>query len=264
MSDLDQGHAFKGLALLDTKNILICRPEPSATQLATALSAMGAQCQTLPMLKIKPIDLSRADRQCILDLDQYQHIIVVSQHAAELAMEQIDEYWPQAPVQQKWYAIGRKTAEILSSANLDIVAPKQDLTSEALLETDEFKEIEGERVLVLKGLGGRDTIEKELSARGARVATLALYQRIKPDYASETLNKKIKHFNPDYIIALSGETLTNLLEHCQAYNIDLSERSFILSSIRVANIAYGKGIKNVLIPDNLMPMDIVKCIRKAN
>lgn len=255
--------AFKKLALLNSTKVLICRPEPSASELALALEAMGAECQTLPMLTIEPIEISPTERQFILDLDQYQHIIVVSQHAAKLGIEEIDNYWPQAPVKQKWYAIGRKTSETLSSVSLDLDPLKNDLTSEALLEQENLKNIDGDRVLILKGMDGRDTLAKELDARGAQVDSISFYKRSRPDYPSEALNLNIENFDPDYIVALSGETLTNLIEHCMTHNIDLSERSFILSSNRVANIAYESGIKNVYIPENLMPMDIVKCIKKS-
>jgi uroporphyrinogen-III synthase len=262
-NDMNQKQAFSSLALLNSKKILICRPEPSASELSTALEAMGARCQKLPMLTIKPVEISEAERQCILNLDQYQHVIVTSQHAAQMGIEEIDTYWPQAPIEQKWYAIGRKTAAILGSSSLDLYPPKQDMTSEELLKNEALESIEGERVLVLKGEGGRETLIKELNARNAKVDTISFYSRKRPEYPAKTLISNILDFDPDFIIALSGETLTNLIDHCKAHNIDLLERSFILSSNRVANIAYDSGIKNVLIPENLMPMDIVRCIKKA-
>jgi uroporphyrinogen-III synthase len=137
------------------------------------------------------------------------------------------------------------------------------MTSEELLKNEALESIEGERVLVLKGEGGRETLIKELNARNAKVDTISFYSRKRPEYPAKTLISNILDFDPDFIIALSGETLTNLIDHCKAHNIDLLERSFILSSNRVANIAYDSGIKNVLIPENLMPMDIVRCIKKA-
>lgn len=262
-SQSDQAQTFKKLALLDATKILICRPEPSATELSQALESMGAICQKLPMLTIEPKELSAIERQSVLDLDQYQHVIVVSQHAAQLALDEIDHYWPQAPVRQKWYAIGRKTAQVLTTGSLDILPPEQDLTSEALLEKKDLKAVTGDRVLILKGEGGRDVIFDELSARGAKVDTISFYTRSKTQYTNDTLVQSLDDFNPDYIVALSGETLSNLIAQCQEQNIDLSQRSFILSSNRVANIAYEHGIKQVLIPENLMPMDIVRCIKKA-
>lgn len=256
--------AFKRLGLLSSSKILICRPEPSATELSKALEALGAQCKTLPMLKIDALEISAIERQHILDLDQYQHVIVVSQHAADLGLEQIDHYWPQAPVGQKWYAIGRKTAEALNSTSLDIVSPGQDLSSEKLLENKDLKTVQDEKILILKGKHGRQALQSQLLARGAQVDSISLYQRSKPDYDQSILQQSIDDFAPDFIITLSGETLTNLLAHCSEHNIDLSDRSFILPSIRVANIAYEHGLKNTLISENLMPMDIVKCIKKAS
>ena len=138
--------------ILAAKRILICRPEPAASELANALSAFGAECQTLPMLHIEAIEVGAEERQHIMNLDHYQHVIVISQHAAELGIEQIDTYWPQVPVEQQWYAIGRKTAESLETADLNIAKPGHDLSSEKLLEHAAFRQVKGDKILILKGM----------------------------------------------------------------------------------------------------------------
>ena len=248
--------------LPDTK-VLICRPEPSASELATVLESVGAQCETLPTLLIKPVELRAKARQRIMDIDQYDHIIVVSQHAAALGLDIIDEYWPQFPIKQNWFAIGRKTSNVLKPASLNLIEPNQDLSSEALLKTLELKEVKNKKILILKGKEGRNKLELELSARGATVDTIELYERICPIYSSAELEASLVMFNPNYIVALSGETLLNLIKLSQSANIDLHNKALILSSERVANIAREHGLDLTYIANNLMPMDIIRCIAKA-
>ena len=248
--------------LPDTK-VLICRPEPSASELAVVLESVGAQCESLPTLIIKPIELSAEARQRIMDIDQYDHIIVVSQHAAALGLEIIDEYWPQFPIEQTWFAIGRKTAKVLKQAELNLIEPNQDLNSEALLSLPQLKTVADSKILLLKGKEGRNTLELELSRRGAKVDTLELYERTCPVYSSEILQTKLKAFDPGYIIALSAETLMNLIKLSENEQIELCNKAFILSSERVANIAREHGLKLSYVASNLMPMDIIRCIAKA-
>lgn len=248
------------LSLLSGTGILICRPEESARELAQALSAMGAQCLSFPTLLISERTISEADKQLILNLDQYQHIIVTSQHAAKLALALIDSLWPQYPVQQSWYPIGEKTASLLNQENLNIIQPDKTLTSESLLSIAPLQKVKLQKILILKGMEGRDTLAKTLSKRGAQVDELALYQRSCPDYSSKQVDAALLDFRADYIVTLSGETLQNLISLCDQADIDLSSRTFIVPSNRVAYIAYQRGFKSVLIPANLKPIDLIKCI----
>lgn len=244
--------------------VLICRPEPSASELALVLRSVGAECEVLPSIAIKPLDLSPEARQIVMNLDLYHQVIVVSQHAAELGLELIDEFWPQFPTAQNWYAIGRKTAEKLHAVGTRLIAPNEDLSSEDLLQLPELQAVRDQKILLLKGMGGRDTLRRALVNRGAKMDALSLYQRVCPDYGNELLSRKLSDFDPHYIVALSGDTLSNLVTLANKVNIDLSQRTFILSSKRVANIALEHGFKLTCVPENLMPIDIIQCIAKHN
>ena len=246
--------------VLSNTNILICRPETSAEELARALAALGANCQTFPTLAILETPLLEKHKQHILSLDQYLYVIVTSQHAASFGLELIDNYWPQFPINQTWLAIGQKTASILDNASLKLIAPKKDLTSEALLKLPELKSVKQQKVLILKGKDGRDTLFQVLSKRGAKVDTVELYERIRPNYSAEQVSGALTKFQANYIVTFSGETLLNLIFLCEEHNINLSSKTFIVPSHRVANIAYEHGFKSVLIPASLKPIDLIKCI----
>jgi uroporphyrinogen-III synthase len=212
---------------------------------------------------IQPLDISAQARQKIMNLDQYDHVIVVSQHAAILGLSIIDEYWPQFPLQQNWFAIGRKTAHSLKPVGLTLIEPNADLNSEALLSHALLAKVSGAKILILKGKAGRDTLELALNKRGATVDVISLYERVCPDYSLDVLEASLIKFNPSYIVALSGETLTNLIQLSKALKAELQSKAFILSSERVANIAQDQGYKSTYIAHNLMPMDIIRCIAKA-
>jgi uroporphyrinogen-III synthase len=247
-------------ALLGGANVLICRPEESAQELATALSALGAKCHTLPTLDILELPISDIEKQYILSLDQYQYVIVISQHAAKIGLELIDNYWPQFPVEQTWLAIGLKTFSLLCTENIKLISPEKDLTSETLLKLPQLHKVKDQKVLILKGKEGRQTLAQVLSKRGARVDSIELYKRVCPSYTDEQIHAALIKFQANYIVALSGETLLNLISLCEENNIDLSSKTFIVPSHRVANMAYEHNFKSVLIPANLKPIDLIKSI----
>lgn len=247
-------------SLLSGTRILICRPEESAQELAQTLSAVGAECRCLPTLIIVEVPVEEMAKQRILNLDQYQHIIVTSQHAAKLGSQLIDSYWPQLPLDQYWYPIGQKTASLLCQEGINVVQPNADLTSEALLKLASLNKVKGQKILLLKGEEGRDALAQILIKRGAQVDSLTLYRRECPEYSLEQLEQALGNFNADYVVTLSGETLLNLILLCEQSHIDLSSKTFIVPSHRVANIAYKHGFKSVLIPVNLRPIDLLKSI----
>jgi uroporphyrinogen-III synthase len=249
-------------AILGGIKVLICRPGESAQELSKALSALGASCYILPTLNIVELPISETDKQHILSLDEYSYVIVTSQYAAKAGLELIDCYWPQLPVEQTWLAIGQKTASLLEAENLTLIPPNKDLISEDLLKLPTLQKVKDQKVLILKGKGGRGVIPAVLTKRGAKVDELDLYERICPSYSSEEIKAAFIDFQATYIVALSGETLINLISLCEDHNIDLSSKTFIVPSYRVANIAYEHGFKSVLIPDNLKPIDLIKCITK--
>tara|TARA_R110000850_G_scaffold146857_4_gene269010 strand:+ start:759 stop:1559 length:801 start_codon:yes stop_codon:yes gene_type:complete len=249
-------------AILSGTNVLICRPGESAQELSRALSALGASCHTLPTLDITELAISELEKQHILSLDQYQHVIVTSQHAAKAGLELINSYWPQFPIGQTWLAIGQKTASILSDANIQLIPPKKDLISEDLLKLAPLQKVKDQKILILKGKGGRGVIPQVLAKRGAKVDEVDLYERVCPIYSNEQVKTALIDFQATYIVALSGETLLNLISLCEDHNIDLSSKTFLVPSHRVANIAYEHGFKSVLIPANLKPIDLIKCITK--
>jgi uroporphyrinogen-III synthase len=247
-------------SLLQGIQVLICRPAESALELAQALTAVGARCCCFPTLSIEFLSLSPEARNNILNLDQYQHVIVTSQHAAKAALQAIDSLWPQFPVRQQWYPIGEKTASILKQEQLNLVEPNQSLTSESLLAIPELQKIREHKILLLKGTEGRDVLATTLRKRGAFVDELELYERSCPAYTDKEILEAMTDFPAHFIVTLSGETLQNLISLCDQAHIDASSKTFIVPSHRVANIAYERGFKSVLIPANLKAIDIIKCI----
>src|SRR5690606_6025854 len=57
---------------LKGRRILICRPEPEASRLATAFRAAGAECRTMPLLAREPLPETPERRTVLQELDNFQ------------------------------------------------------------------------------------------------------------------------------------------------------------------------------------------------
>ena len=61
-----------------------------------------------------------------------------------------------------------------------MIAPAQGMNTEALLKLPELHQIDGQRFLILRGVGGRETLATQLRARGAHVDYAECYRRVEP------------------------------------------------------------------------------------
>ena len=66
--------------------VLVTRPAGQAAGLCAGLEARGYHPLSQPMLELVPLDSLQEQQQCIVDLNQYQHIIFVSGNAVDFAL----------------------------------------------------------------------------------------------------------------------------------------------------------------------------------
>lgn len=245
---------------LTGRRILICRPEPEASRLADAFRTAGAETRVLPLMAREALPETPESRNILLDLDRYSHVIAVSPFAARRLLEEIDTWWPQIPVGIRWYAVGAGTAKVLASHGLSVRQPAEGWTSEALLALASLRQVAGEKILLARGDNGRELIRETLEARGATVTALPLYRRYCPDYTQEDIRKVLGDFSPDAIVALSGETLDNLIALCAKSGHNLYDRLLIVPADRVAQRARAAGFTRWCVPVSLADADIVATV----
>lgn len=205
------------------------------------------------MLAIEPLPETPASRSLIQDFDHFRHVVVVSPVAAEFVLEKLDHWWPQRPAGQTWYAVGPGTARRLQETGIECLTADSGHDSESLLQRPELAQLEHQKVLICSGEGGRAVLVESLRKRGAQVEKLALYRRRKPNYPQSRLVKDLFQFNPQAVIALSGETLNNLISLGQPADPMLFQRLLLVPTDRVAAQARAAGFTRVLTAGALDP-----------
>ncbi len=194
--------------------VVVTRPANQAAHLSALLEAAGARVFRFPAIAIvPPRDTDRLE--AVLDrLPQFQIAVFVSANAVDWGERYLDMFGG-LPASLKVAAVGRGTASALQERGLapDLV-PADRYDSEALLALPEFQEsaVSGQRVLILRGEGGRELLADTLYARGAEVEYAEVYRRVRPGIDPGKLLEPLAKGEVDVIIVTSGEGLRNLLD----------------------------------------------------
>ncbi|MEL0614904.1 uroporphyrinogen-III synthase [Marinomonas arenicola] len=226
-------------------NILITRPEPENTLSCERATEQGFHGVSLPMLEIVPISEANkvaAIRSQVFNIDEFQYVIFVSKNAARAAAEWLDDCWPMLPVNTHWIGIGKGTTETLRAENIPAIT-NPGHTTEALLEWLKPVKMRHQKVLIVRGEGGRPELGEQLEKRGAHVQYLSLYERKKPVYHAQTFA-----LLPDIhlIWATSGESLINLNSYIEQFKPSFKSLLLLTPSERVNTLAKTMGWHNAI------------------
>lgn len=209
---MTEGESAAGRRPLDGLGVVLTRPAAQAEPVAASLREAGATVIVFPTLEIVGTPLSAASEAALSTLAEASLAIFVSANAAEhgLAAAAARGPWP-ATVRAA--TVGQATAQRLRAAGLpDVIAPTERFDSESLLALIPDSLVAGRRVLIFRGVGGREHLRTALEARGAQVAYVECYRRVRPSTDASRLREAIATGRVDAAQAMSAEALANLVD----------------------------------------------------
>jgi uroporphyrinogen-III synthase len=188
--------------------ILVTRPEHQAEPLCRLIEAAGGQPLRLPALTIHDNSDDPATRQRLAHLSDYQIAIFISPNAVTFGLDAIRRSGGLLD-SLLLATIGRGSARTLEQQldrRPDLV-PKGSYDSEALLRLEPLQHVSGKRILIIRGVGGRELLADTLCQRGARVDYAEVYRREAPAQPADAdwLDKT------DIITLTSSEAVQNLV-----------------------------------------------------
>ncbi|MGN8248994.1 uroporphyrinogen-III synthase [Pseudomonas sp. SMV7] len=228
--------------------LLLTRPAEDCAALAQSLAAAGVGSSCLPLLAIEPVAVDNRQRQVLAGLSGFQAIIVVSKPAARLLLEQLAQAGLQPP-RQGWFSVGEATAAVLQAAGLAVSVPPSGDDSEALLALPALRQavaVPAPRILIVRGVGGRELLAERLAEQGASVDYLELYRRCLPDYPPGTLMRRIEAERLNGLVVSSGQGLEHLQQMAGADWPRLAHLPLFVPSPRVAEQARAAGAQQVV------------------
>jgi uroporphyrinogen-III synthase len=224
--------------------VVVTRPARQAARFTQLLHDRGAATVSFPVLEIEPVTLDEAARAALAP-DSYDWVIYTSANAVDLSLPQLGR-----PARARTAAIGRATAAALAAAGVHVSAlPESGANSEALLAHPDFASPRGRRILIVKGVAGRDALRAGLAARGALVATAEVYQRTRPMPSPEAFAALDRARGAGPVVAVTSvEVLDSLLDvAAEAPYAWLRDTPLLLPGERVAEEARRRAWRGPLL-----------------
>ena len=239
-------------ALLTGLRVLVTRPDPQHEEICTAIREAGGSAFHFPLIRVEPITEEHSTQHIksrIKNLDQYHILIFVSTNAVRYGAHWITQCCEGVPIHADVLAIGLGTARKAScELNCDVTNSGQGGNSERLLESEKLKDIQGKKIAIFRGQGGRELLNDTLRLRGADVDYIEVYKRLPANNTSAKLLKLQKEENINTYFITSAESLqrlNSLLEGSTQKEGALKKIPLIVPSVRVAKMAEHFGFMKV-------------------
>ncbi|MBS9780210.1 MAG: uroporphyrinogen-III synthase [Moraxellaceae bacterium] len=177
------------------------RPVERGVALSTALQTARDDIQviSLPLLATIPLPTQQINKNYFYNLSNaknfYKILIVISPTSAKLGLQYLQQLQIKITDSTKVIAVGDATAKILTEKNIIPQIP-QISNNEGMLAMDCIKNlIQGDKVLIWRGQGGRKLLIETLKKKGVQVDILELYQRKLPKQANLLYQQFLIKFN---------------------------------------------------------------------
>src|SRR3569833_2625763 len=187
--------------------VMVTRPAHQAVRLCELIRAAGGAALAIPMLEIGTVEDAAPVRALLARLDEFDFVLFVSSNAVDHAAALVVEHG--VPPTLKLAAVGQRTAERLRThfGRVDIEAPPPN-TSAPLLATRALQQVQGKRIVIVRGAGGRELLAETLRTRGAELCYAEVYRRLEPHTDLDAL--RAAHSRVGLNVVTSDDGLRNL------------------------------------------------------
>ena len=231
---------------LTDKTILITRPDGREGNLRRLIEEAGAKVIHYPVITIQPPP--ELDIQQLVLLREQLHSFTMAIFISPTAVEQSRIYFPALPEHFTIVSIGNKTTEALEHQNIHVDVEAPDKNTESLLAHPLFQmpKIDGRRILIFRGSGGRALLGDSLIRRGAQVRYVETYKRELPPHPP--LDER-EVSDLDAITISSNEGLDNLITLMEDPSL-LIDIPLVVPSTRAYTLARQHGFRTIITAEN--------------
>ncbi|MEM9172645.1 MAG: uroporphyrinogen-III synthase [Pseudomonadota bacterium] len=190
---------------LERRGVLITRATAQAEPLMHAVRDAGGLPILMPALAIEPQPTATVTKHA-------DWVVFISPNAVEYGLERVTQTIANGA---QVAAIGPSTARALTGAGVrQPFAARRGFDSESLLRQPAFQNMANQRVVIVRGVGGRELLPQTLSQRGARIDLVECYRRERHRLSAEQvhyLENRWASGAVDVTTCLSVATLDNLM-----------------------------------------------------
>lgn len=236
--------------------VLVTRPARQSANLCRLIEARGGRSICFPAIEIEaPQDL-RPARRLLERLSECAIALFVSSNAVRATFALLGA--KALPPGLKVGAVGRGTEKVLNALGIDAdIRPAGRYDSEGLLQSEALQHVEGTRVFIFRGVGGRALLGDVLVERGAEVHYVEVYRRVCPRTDPAPLIRRWRD-DVDAVTVTSQEILENLIQILGSEGGALLRRTpVVVISERVAARARELGCRRVEVSERATDEAIV-------
>jgi uroporphyrinogen-III synthase len=230
------------------KSVVVTRPAHQAEAFARLIKNAGGRAILFPAIEIRDVKDPWSVTRLVDRLDQYDLAIFVSPNAVERAMKLISAR-RKFPSRLQVATVGGASVRTLERFGITgVLAPQGRYDSESLLELPELAAVNGLRVAIFRGEGGRETLGETLRERGAAVEYAECYRRVRPQIDAAPLLEVWSRQGVDAVTATSSEGLRNFAEMIgPPAHERLTDTPVFVPHPRIAGAAQELGVRKVIV-----------------
>jgi len=248
-------------AVLQNKLFVSTRPQGQSDELKRLFEAEGAQLVELPLIKIKPLELSKDETAILKSLNRFDWLILTSPNGVRSFFNSLKEHGIESlPASLQIGVIGKKTQKVLSTFGYEPAFVNPGNTAEefvaAFIPQIENKS-EKPQILLALGNLARKLIQDELKEH-ATCTSINVYETVMPDSTDEKTLQLIRENRYEMLIFTSPSTIQNFMKlHLNTPAEDL--RIACIGEI-TAREAKNQGISPMVVAEDASAQGIVDAI----
>ena len=245
----------KKIALIST------RPQETNVQLSEKLKNSEIKLLSFPLTEIHPLNNYQIFDGVIKNIKTYQHIIFISTNAVYFFLERVKKLSLQIPKNLKFSSIGPTTKLLLQKKlSVDVHFPIKTFDSEHLLKEKIYNNVEGQKILIIRGEGGRETLKNALEEKGAIVNYGECYVRKYVDIDLIQLKNDLVNYHHQFILFSSTNSAKHFIDQLHNIETDWLQNIKIIVNHKKIEGLLNKIFKNIFVCNNIDIKNIRKLI----
>ena len=245
----------KKIALIST------RPQKTNVQLSDDLKNSEIKLLSFPLTEIHPLNNYQIFDEVIENIKTYQHIIFISTNAVHFFVERVKKLSLQIPKNLIFSSIGPTTKLLLQKKlSVDVHSPIKTFDSEHLLKEKIYNNVEGQKILIIRGEGGRETLKNALEEKGAIVNYGECYVRKYVDIDLNQLKNDLVNYHHQFFLFSSTNSAKHFIHQLSKVDSSWLQNIKIIVNHKKIGQQLNKIFKDIFVCNNIDTQNIRKLI----
>lgn len=202
------------------RRVLVTRAAHQSKNFTRLLQEQGAKTHAVALIDIVAPDSWQPLDQALLQLEQYQYIILTSVNAVDMVYQRLQQLGREDVLAEEslavgadpaWVCVGPKTAQALHKLGRRPDLQPDEYRAEAIIELLAARGVAGQRVLYPRAQLARPLIPRQLRGAGALVDDPVAYNTLPASGAAEKIKQLIRDHALDVVTFTSSSTVENFV-----------------------------------------------------